>query len=216
MFKPRNTPDGRDVNPFSFPKKKNSPLQLVQIPHRRAVQGTCRAFPKSATHCLLEQDVNHVSCPIKVLGAPGRFRGSFPDIHNAKVELATPEGFGHALTARFEFKPLQPLQTAVTKFVIDAGELLGFKGAPALVLNPDPPFFGGLGVLGWASPKRNDRVIKWNPQLELDGITDGGTEWELRYSVANDGAVFRAVEGEGTYCTNQFPIKPNTFCPTRD
>lgn len=139
---------------------------------------------------------SHTDARFKVLGAPGRFRGSFPDIHNAKVELATPEGFGHALTARFEFKPLQPLQTAVTKFVIDAGELLGFKGAPALVLNPDPPFFGGLGVLGWASPKRNDRVIKWNPQLELDGITDGGTEWELRYSVANDGAVFRAVEGE--------------------
>ena len=91
---------------------------------------------------------SHTDARFRVFGAPGRFRGSFPDIHNAKVEISTPEAFGEAVTAAFQFKPLQPLSRATTRFSIDVGELLGFKGAPTLVLNPDPPFFGGLNVIG--------------------------------------------------------------------
>ena len=143
---------------------------------------------------------SHTDARFRVLGAPGRFRGSFPDIHNAKVEISTPEQLGNAITGKFEFKPLQPLSAAVTRFAVDVGELLGFKGAPSLVLNPDPPFFGGLGIF---KSRNNGEPIRWNPQLELDGVTDGGTEWEVRYSVANDGAVFRAVEGE---VRHQHPI----------
>ena len=143
---------------------------------------------------------SHTDARFRVFGAPGRFRGSFPDIHNAKVEIATPEAFGDAVTAAFQFKPLQPLSRATTRFSIDVGELLGFKGAPTLVLNPDPPFFGGLNVIGGdtGGGRRgaNADPIKWNPKLELSGITDGGAEWEARYSVANDGAVLRAIEGE--------------------
>ena len=142
---------------------------------------------------------SHTDARFRVFGAPGRFRGSFPDIHNAKVEIATPEAFGAAVTAAFQFKPLQPLSRATTRFSIDVGELLGFKGAPTHVLNPDPPFFGGLNVIGGVTGGRRGAAndpIKWNPKLELSGITDGGAEWEARYSVANDGAVLRAIEGE--------------------
>ena len=143
---------------------------------------------------------SHTDARFRVFGAPGRFRGSFPDIHNAKVEIRTPEGLGEAVTAAFQFKPLQPLSRATTRFSVDVGELLGFKGAPTLVLNPDPPFCGGLNVLGGVAGRGGDRAgtrpIKWNPKLELAGVTDGGAEWEARYSVANDGAVLRAIEGE--------------------
>ena len=140
---------------------------------------------------------SHTDARFRVFGAPGRFRGSFPDIHNAKIEIKTPEGLGEALTAAFQFKPLQPLSRATTRVSIDVGELLGFKGAPTLVLNPDPPFLGGLNVLGpLTGHQRSSAPIKWNPRLELSGVTDGGAEWEARYSVANDGAVLRAVEGE--------------------
>jgi hypothetical protein len=140
---------------------------------------------------------SHTDARFRVFGAPGRFRGSFPDIHNAKIEIKTPESLGEALTAAFQFKPLQPLSRATTRVSIDVGELLGFKGAPTLVLNPDPPFLGGLNVLGpLTGHQRSSAPIKWNPRLELSGVTDGGAEWEARYSVANDGAVLRAVEGE--------------------
>jgi hypothetical protein len=126
---------------------------------------------------------SHTDARFRLFGAPGRFRGAFPDIHNAKVEIATPEHLGEAIKAQFEFKPLQPLHTAITRLAIDAGELLGFRGAPVLVVRPDPPFL------------LNGRT-RWNPQLEISGVADGGTEWEARYSVSNDGAVFRALEGE--------------------
>ena len=126
---------------------------------------------------------SHTDARFRLFGAPGRFRGAFPDIHNAKVEIATPEHLGEAIKAQFEFKPLQPLHTAITRLAIDAGELLGFRGAPVVVVRPDPPFL------------LNGRT-RWNPQLEISGVADGGTEWEARYSVSNDGAVFRALEGE--------------------
>ena len=112
-----------------------------------------------------------------MFGAPGRFRGSFPDIHNAKIEIKTPESLGEALTAAFQFKPLQPLSRATTRVSIDVGELLGFKGAPTLVLNPDPPFLGGLNVLGpLTGHQRSSAPIKWNPRLELSGVTEGNSD----------------------------------------
>ena len=52
---------------------------------------------------------SHTDARFRVFGAPGRFRGSFPDIHNAKIEIKTPESLGEALTAAFQFKPLQPI-----------------------------------------------------------------------------------------------------------
>ena len=51
---------------------------------------------------------SHTDARFRVFGAPGRFRASFPDIHNAKIEIKTPESLGEALTAAFQFKPLQP------------------------------------------------------------------------------------------------------------
>ena len=45
---------------------------------------------------------SHTDARFRVFGAPGRFRGSFPDIHNAKIEIKTPEGLGEALTAAFQ------------------------------------------------------------------------------------------------------------------
>ena len=126
---------------------------------------------------------SHTDARFRLFGAPGRFRGAFPDIHNAKVEIATPEAFGEAVKAQVEFKPLQPVHAPVARVAVDVGELLGFRGAPTLVVSPDPPFL------------INERT-RWNPQLEARGVTDGGTDWEARYSVSNDGAVLRAIEGE--------------------
>jgi hypothetical protein len=64
--------------------------------------------------------------------------------------------------------------------------LLGIKGAPTLVVSPNPPFL------------INNRT-EWNPQVEMQGETVDGVEWEARYTVSNDGAVLRALEGELNY-----------------
>lgn len=129
---------------------------------------------------------SHTDVRYRFFGAPGRFRGSFPDIHNAKVEIATPESFGDAVKAQFEFKPLQPITTSKSRFSLDVGDLLGIKGAPTLVVSPNPPFL------------INNRT-EWNPQVEMQGETEDGIEWELRYTVSNDGAVLRSLEGELNY-----------------
>ena len=118
---------------------------------------------------------SHTDVRYRFFGAPGRFRGSFPDIHNAKVEIATPESFGDAVKAQFEFKPLQPITTSKSRFSLDVGDLLGIKGAPTLVVSPNPPFL------------INNRT-EWNPQVEMQGETEDGIEWEARYTVSNDGA----------------------------
>ena len=129
---------------------------------------------------------SHTDVRYRFFGAPGRFRGSFPDIHNAKVEIATPESFGDAVKAQFEFKPLQPITTSKSRFSLDVGDLLGIKGAPTLVVSPNPPFL------------INNRT-EWNPQVEMQGETEDGIEWEARYTVSNDGAVLRSLEGELNY-----------------
>ena len=56
------------------------------------------------------------------------------------------------------------------------GDLLSINGAPTLVVTPSPPFLINSNT-------------QWNPQLEMNGITDEGTHWEARYTVHNDGAV---------------------------
>ena len=99
---------------------------------------------------------SHTDARFRLFGAPGRFRGAFPDIHNAKVAIATPEAFGEAVKAQVEFKPLQPVHAPVARVAVDAGELLGFRGAPTLVVSPDPPFL------------INERT-RWNPQLGGEG-----------------------------------------------
>ena len=85
---------------------------------------------------------SHTDARFRFFGAPGRFRGSFPDIHNAKVEVATPESFGDAVKAQFEFKPLQPIATSKSRFSLDVGDLLGIKGAPTLVVSARDDGFG--------------------------------------------------------------------------
>ena len=57
------------------------------------------------------------------------------------------------------------------------------REAPTLVVTPNPPFLYNANT-------------QWNPQLEMNGVTDEGTQWEARYSVNNDGAVMGSLEGE--------------------
>jgi hypothetical protein len=71
---------------------------------------------------------------------PGRFRGSFPDIHHAKVEISTPESFGQAVKAQVEFKPLQPLKNTALRVALDVGDLLSISGAPTLARLDTTPF----------------------------------------------------------------------------
>ena len=167
-------------------------MQLEQPNSEHLVDQIVRSFSASEALRLesVEEKVHcntyksHTDARFRLFGAPGRFRGSFPDIHHAKVELSTPESFGQAVKAQVEFKPLQPLKNTALRIALDVGEILNISGAPTLVVTPNPPFLINSDT-------------QWNPQLEMNGITDEGTQWEARYSVNNDGAAsIGSLEGE--------------------
>ena len=83
--------------------------------------------PGLQVHCNTYK--SHTDARFRFFGAPGRFRGSFPDIHHAKVEISTPESFGQAVKAQVEFKPLQPLKNTALRVALDVGDLLNISGA---------------------------------------------------------------------------------------
>ena len=83
--------------------------------------------PGYQVHCNTYK--SHTDARFRFFGAPGRFRGSFPDIHHAKVEISTPESFGQAVKAQVEFKPLQPLKNTALRVALDVGDLLNISGA---------------------------------------------------------------------------------------
>ena len=172
-------------------EKRDLMKQLERPPKEQLVDSIVRSFSSSEMLRLesVEEKVHcntyksHTDARFRVFGAPGRFRGSFPDIHQAKVEVSTPESFGQAVKAQLEFKPLQPLHATALRIALDVGDLLSISGAPTLVVTPSPPFLINSNT-------------QWNPQLEMNGITDEGTHWEARYTVHNDGAVVGSLEGE--------------------
>ena len=168
--------------------------QLSSPPPQQIMNGLKRSINRSEMFRLesVEEKVHcttyksNTDARFRFFGAPGRFRGAFPDIHNAKVEVSTPESFCPGVNARCEFKPLNPKDTTTTRLSVDLSELLGISGAPTLVVSTDPPFLF-------------NKNTRWNPQLEMDGVTDDGVEWDARYSVSNDGSVLGSLEGEVRY-----------------
>jgi len=172
-------------------EKRELASRVGRPPKEQLVDSLVRTFSASQALRLesVEEKVHcntyrsHTDARFRLFGAPGRFRGSFPDITHAKVEVATPESFGQAVKAQLEFKPLQPLTTTALRLAVDVGDLLSISGAPTLVVTPNPPFLVNGNT-------------QWNPQLEMSGMTAQGTQWEARYSVNTDRAVLGSLEGE--------------------